>query len=76
MCKVLTDSGKHIGLMYLAEARAEFLKWKTSRNRGLTHETIIACIQSMGAIPELALHLIRNHGFCYVLPGKFMFDAI
>ena len=57
--------------MYLAETRELFLKWKTSRNCGLTHETFTACIQSVGAIPELALHLIRNYGFCYALLGKF-----
>ena len=70
------DNVKHPGLIYLAQAHEAFVQWKSSRNSGLTHETFAACIQSMGAIPELAFYLIRNHGFHYDLPGKFMSDPI
>ena len=64
------DNVEHPGLIYMAQAREAFVQWKSLRNSGLTHETFAACIQSMGAIPELAVYLIRNHGFVYVLPGK------
>ena len=49
------DDVEHPGLIYLAQAREAFVQWKSSRNSGLTQETFAACIQSMGALPELAL---------------------
>ena len=76
MCEAMVDNVEHPGLIYLVQAREGFVQWKSSRNSGLTHETYAACIQSMGAIPELSFYLIRNHGFDYVLPGKFMSDSI
>ena len=61
---------------YLKQATEIFIKWKLSRTAGLTSETFTACIQTMGAIPELATYLQERHGFSYVLTGKFMSDPI
>ena len=76
LCEAMVDDVEHPDLIYLAQAREAFVQWKSSRTSGLTQETFAACIQSMGAIPELALYLIRKHGFHYILPGKFMSDPI
>ena len=58
LCEAMVVDVEHPGLIYLAQAREAFVQWKSSRNSGLTQETFAACIQSMGAIPELALYLI------------------
>ena len=39
--------------------------WKESGNAGLTKETFLVCIQSMGAMVELASYLHKRHGFRY-----------
>ena len=61
---------------YPKQATDIFIKWKLSRTAGLTSETFTTCIQTMGAIPELATYLQERHGFSYVLTGKFMSDPI
>ena len=53
-----------------------FVSWKDSKNAGLTRETFLACIQTMGAIPDLAMYLQEKHGFSYLLTGKLTSDPI
>ena len=60
----------------MAEATKIFQKWKISGLTGLTTETFTACIQTMGALPELPDYLIQQHGFQYVLTGKPTSDPI
>ena len=72
----LTSEDDHSGRIYLAKATKIFQEWKISGLAGLTTETFTACIQTMGALPELADYLIQQHGFHYVLTGKLMSDPI
>ena len=65
-----------MGLLYLKKATEIFVSWKQSRFLGLTTETFTACIQTMGAVSELAEYLIEKHGLSYVLPGKLLSDPI
>ena len=53
-----------------------FVSWRDSKNDGLTRETFLACIQTMGAIPDLAMYLQEKHGFSYLLTGKLISDPI
>lgn len=73
--KVIED-GDHPGLQYLEEAKNILEEWKQTGNAGLTHETFSACIQTMGALPELAKYLLERHNFQYVLSGKLMSDPL
>ena len=52
------------------------IKWKNSRQSGLTSETFLACIQSMQALPLLANHLVHHNKFSFVLSGKFLSDPL
>ena len=61
---------------YLQKARDIFVKWKISGTSVLTSETFTACIQSMGAVHDLAIYLQYTHGFSYLLTGKFLSDPI
>ena len=63
-------------LLYLKEAKVLFEEWRQSGKTGLTVETFTACLQTMGAAPELAQHLKTNHGLEYLLTGKLMSDPI
>jgi len=67
---------EHPGVQYLQQSKDILEQWKKSGNIGLTPETFIACIQSIGAIPELAKYLIEKHDFKYVLTGKLMSDPL
>ena len=40
-----------------------FVSWRDSKNAGLIRETFLACIQTIGAIPDLAMYLQEKHGF-------------
>ena len=72
ICEPLTlDS---VGLKFLGQDLELTKKWKLSGRRGLTRETFTACIQSIEGIMELTEHLILQHNFKYVLPGKFVSD--
>ena len=53
-----------------------FFSWRDSKNAGLTRETFLACIQTMGEIPDLAMYLQEKHGFSYLLTGKLASDPI
>ena len=64
------------GLKRLEEAILIFREWKQSGKARLTAETFKACIQSMTAIPKLAKHLLKRHGFQCALTGKLMSDAL
>lgn len=64
------------GLKFLQSAVGIFKQWKLSGRVGLTRETFTACIQSLEAMLSLTDHLLKNHGFSYVLPGKFTSDPI
>ena len=64
------------GIECLQIVQEIFTKWKKSGNAGLTRETFLACIQSLGAFLELAKYLQQKHGFSYVLAGKFTSDPI
>ena len=66
----------HVGLIYLQKAIAVFQKWKKSDKAGLTNETFAACLQSMGALPDLAAYLHSKHNIDYVLSGKLMSDPL
>ena len=63
-------------LDFLIRAKEVFLRWRESHNAGLTKETFLACIQTIGAMIDLTKYLRDEHGFRYVLPGKFMSDPI
>lgn len=79
MCSPLglsDDESYNRPLKFLQDAFAIFEQWKASGQSGLTSETFGACIQSIKAMIELALHLISKHDFQYVLPGKFTSDPI
>ena len=51
-----------------------FVSCGDSKNAGLTRETFFACIQTIGAIPDLAMYLQEKHGFSYLLTGKLTSD--
>ena len=51
-----------------------FKSWNLSGKKGLTKETFLACTQSNEAVIAVTDHLLANHGFEYVLPGKFVSD--
>ena len=51
-----------------------FVSWGDSKNAGLTRETFFACIQTIKAIPDLAMYLQEKHGFSYLLTGKLTSD--
>ena len=53
-----------------------FVRWRDSKNAGLTRETFLACIQTMGAIPDLAMYMHEKHGFSYLWMGKLTSDSI
>ena len=53
-----------------------FSSWRDSRNAGLTRETFLACIQTMGAMPDLVMYLQEKHEFSYLLMGKLAFNPI
>ena len=76
MYSTMKDVNESISGKYLQEAKQIFFDWQKSSNAGLSHETFTACIQTMGAVPELAKYLIDYHGFQYLLSGKLMSDPI
>ncbi len=63
-------------MVYLERAADLFDAWKASKRTGLTAEIFLACSKTTSTLPLLATHLIDNHGFQYVLLGKFMSDPI
>ena len=72
----LTDGNPNISFQVLCNAIAIFKNWKSSGQAGLTQETFTACIQSLEVMIVLADHLLKNHSFIYVLPGKFCSDPL
>ena len=40
-----------------------FVSWRDSKNADLTRETFLACIQTIEAIPDLAMYLQEKHRF-------------
>ena len=78
MCKAMNIfDEQHVGMKYLQRAIDIFVQWKrATTTTGLTCETFTACTHSMGAMLDLAEYLQQRHGFCYVLPGKFLSDPI
>ena len=74
MCKPLEQDST--SLNFLIQAKEIFTSWRDSGNAGLTKETFLACIQSIGAMIELTSYLHRRHRLQYILPGKFMSDPI
>jgi len=76
MYKPMRIEDGHPGLVYLKEAVEIFTEWKTSGRAGLSTETFTACIQSMGALQDLAIYLQEKHNLSYVLPGKLMTDPL
>ena len=75
LCSPIKDSAE-TNCLYLKEAREMFVSWRDSKNTGLTRETFLACIQTMGAIPDLAMYLQEKHGVSYLLMAKLTFDPI
>ena len=68
-----TDKGViALDLQFLLESKKMLLQWKMSDLAGLTKETFLACIHTLETMVELTAYLQKNHGFSYVLPGKFM----
>ena len=63
-------------LQYLSATTATFVKWQQSGCSGLTEPTFLACIQTMTAVPKLALYLHQKLKLPYILPGKFTSDPI
>ena len=53
-----------------------FVSWRDSKSAVLTRETFLACIQTMEAIPDLAMYLQEKHGFSYLLTEKLTADPI
>lgn len=70
------DDKNHEGMIYLKEALEIFKDWRFSNKPGLTAETFLACIQTMGVIPELTEYLQTKHEFEYLLTGKLMSDPL
>ena len=70
------DDKNHEGMIYLQKALQIFQDWQCSKKPGLTAETFLACIQTMGVIPELTKYLQTKHGFEYLLTGKLMSDPL
>ena len=60
----------------LSSYEADFQKWKNSNEPGLSTETFSAMIVSLKSIKLIALHLLENVGFNYVLTGKLNSDPI
>ena len=67
---------EHTGMQYLRDAIAIFHNWQESSNSGLTSQTSMACIQTMGAVLALSEYLQSKHGFQYLLTGKLLSDPI
>ena len=63
-------------LQYLHAATKIFIQWKKSSCSGLTDPTFLACIQTMSAVPKLALYLHHKLKLRYILPGKLTSDPI
>ena len=61
---------------FLVQSREILAQWKVSGNAGLTKETSLACLQSIGCMIELVKYMHATHNFAYVLPGKYMSDPI
>ena len=53
-----------------------FVSWRDSKNAGLTRETFLACIQTMGVIPDLAMYFARKAWISYLLTGKLTSNSI
>ena len=66
----------HKNLRYLSAATAIFVKWQQSGCSGLPEPTFLACIQTMTAVPKLALYLHQKLKQPYILSGKFTSDPI
>ena len=76
MYSTMKNAEESVSGTYLLEARQIFDEWRQTGIAGLTYETFAACIQTMGAVPELAEYLLDYHGFEYLLSGKLMSDPI
>ena len=72
----LTQDGTNYGSTFLNVAASILISWKNSGLSGLIKVTFTACIQNIQAMVSLAQHLINQHGFSCVLPGKFCSDPI
>jgi len=67
---------EHVGLQYLQKARDVLVKWKMTGTSDLTRETFTACMQSIDAVYDLAIHLQQMHEFSCVLTRKFLSEPI
>ena len=61
MCKPLEQDSTLLN--FLIQAKEIFTSWRDSGNAGLTKETFLACIQSIGAMIELTSYLHLSIGF-------------
>ena len=63
-------------LTHIRESAASFVSWRQSGLPGLSNATFSAWIVTLHGLTDLAVHLIRKHGFSYVLLGKLQSDAL
>ena len=63
-------------LTHIRESAVVFALWKQSGLPGLSKATFSAWIVTLHGLADLAVHLIQNHGFSYVLLGKLQSDAL
>ena len=63
-------------MKFLVQSHEILSQWKVSGNAGLTKETSLACLESIGCMIELVKYMHTIHKFAYVLPGKYMSDPI
>ena len=61
---------------FLVQSHEILSQWKVSGNAGLTKETSLACLQSIGCMIELVKYMHTTHNFAYALPGKYMLNPI
>ena len=63
-------------MKFIVQSHEILSQWKVCGNAGLTKETSLACLQSIGCMIELVKYMHTTHNFAYVLPGKYMSDPI
>ena len=75
MCIPLQHSNGE-SFKFLVQSHEIWSQWKVSGKAGLTKETFLVCLQSIGCMIELVKYMHTTHNFAYVLPRKYMSDAI
>ena len=74
MCEPFEPTSE--GFEFLNHSCEIFKTWKGAGSKGLGSETFLANIQSIESVLALTKHIVQSNKLFYIVPGKFISDAI